>query len=504
MGAVLSPSRQHPLGGLQLTPSKISFGTDGWRAVVADDFTYANVRAVSQAVAQYLAPNRADGKVVVGHDTRFSAELFAREVARVLAANARPVLLSDRPSPTQVLAWLVVERGALGGVVVTASHNPPEFNGLKYKPEYGGSAPPEVTAELERELDRVLRGPEVRTISWDEARAQGLIELVDPRPPYRAQVEKLVQLDRIRQAGLHLLHDAMYGAGAGYITDLVGGQATRVTELHCERNPGFGGLHPEPIPPHTDPAVALVRQGGVDLGIVNDGDADRVGIIDERGEFVDQLEVATLLLWHLLEQRGLRGPVVRSITMSRRLDILGQKFDCPVEETPVGFKYLGTRMRQLDALFAAEESGGFGFRGHIPERDGILSGLYIAEMVATVGTPLSEIRERVAGLVGPHAYARRDHRFSRENYQAERERLLHQLKAAPPKQVGGEPIERTRSDDGYKCWLGGDSWVLVRMSGTEPLMRVYCESRSHERVLELLDDFEEQLGVGASAGAGGG
>ena len=483
---------------------KISFGTDGWRAVVGDDFTYANVRAVTQAVAQYLAAAPAEGKVVVGHDTRFSAELFAREVARVLAANSRPVLLSDRPSPTQVSAWLVVDRKALGGVVVTASHNPPEFNGIKYKPDYGGSAPPEVTARLEEELTLVLANDSVRTMAIEEAISQGLVELVDPRPSYRAQIARLVQLDAIKQAGLHILHDPMYGSGAGYITDLVAGGATQVTELHSERNPSFGGLHPEPIPPNVDEAAQVLRRGGFDLGIANDGDADRVGIFDEKGDFVDQLEVATLLLWHLCENRKLQGPVVRSLTMTRRLDILGQRYSCPVEELPVGFKYLGTRMRELDALFAAEESGGFGFRGHIPERDGILSGLFFAEMIVMTGSPLSEIRQRVAKLVGPHAYARRDHRFSREGYPSARERLVHRMKVGPPKTVGAERVTATRSDDGYKYWLGEDSWVLVRMSGTEPLMRVYCESTTPERVQQLLNDFETELGVIGDEGGYGG
>jgi phosphomannomutase len=478
-----------------LAAPKISFGTDGWRAVVADDFTYANVRAVTQAVARYLAPAPAAGKVVVGHDTRFSAELFAREVARVLAANSRQVILSDRPSPTQASAWLVVDRKALGGVVVTASHNPFEFNGLKYKPDYGGSASPEVTERLEAELALVLKEDSVRSMPIEEAIAQGLVELVDPRPSYRAQIARLIDVDTIKRAGLHILHDAMYGAGAGYVTDLVGGGETKVTELHSDRNPGFGGLHPEPIPPHVEAAERVLRGGGFDFGMANDGDADRVGIFDEKGDFVDQLEVATLLMWHLCENRKQQGPVLRSLTMTKRLDILGERYSCPVEELKVGFKYLGTRMREVDALFAAEESGGFGFRGHIPERDGILSGLFFAEMIVVTQTPLSQLRKRVAELVGPHAYARRDHRFTREQYPTAREQLIHRMEADPPQAVGGAKVTATRSDDGYKFWLGEDSWVLVRMSGTEPLMRVYCESTTREWVQQLLDDFESELGI---------
>ncbi len=474
---------------------EISFGTDGWRGVVADDFTYANVRIVSQAVAQYLAEQPNTSRVVVGHDTRFCGELFAEEVARVLAANGRPVLLLDRPAPTQAAAWMVIDSHALGGVVVTASHNPPEFNGLKYKPDYGGSASPDIVARLEEEVHRVMVQDLVRTMPFEEALSLGLVEMVDPRPAYYRQIGRLIDLGPIRAAGLRVLHDAMYGAGAGCVRDLLQGGSTTVDELHCDRNPGFGGMHPEPIPGNLGEALARLQQGGYDLGIANDGDADRVGVFDDEGRFIDQLEVATLLLWHLLENRGWRGPVVRSITMTKRLDILGKRYSCPVEELPVGFKYLGPRMREIDAIFGGEESGGFGFRGHIPERDGILSGLMFADMIVMTGQKLAEIRRRVADLVGPHAYARRDHRFPRDAYPSARERLLHRMETKPLERVGDEKITSVRSDDGYKYWLGEDSWVLVRMSGTEPLMRVYCESTDPARVQRLLDDFEAELGV---------
>jgi phosphomannomutase len=473
----------------------ISFGTDGWRGVVADDFTYANVRVVSQAVAQYLAAEPKEGRVVVGHDTRYCGELFAEEVARVLAANSRPVLLVDRPCPTQATAWMVVANSALGGVMVTASHNPPEFNGLKYKPDYGGSASPEITARLEEEVHQVLTGDLVRTMPIEEALAQGLVEMVDPRPAYRQQLGTLLDLEAIRGAGLHILHDAMYGSGSGYVKAMVEGGKTTVEQLHSDRNPGFGGLHPEPIEANLGEAKAQLTKGGFDLGIANDGDADRVGIFDGEGNFVDQLEVATVLLWHLLENRGWRGPVVRSLTMTRRLDLIGERYHCAVEELPVGFKYLGPRMREVDAILGAEESGGFGFRGHIPERDGILSGLMFAEMIVMTGKPLAKIRREVAELVGPHAYARRDHRFQRDGYQQARERLVHRMKTQPPERIGSLAITKTRTDDGYKYWLGEDSWVLVRMSGTEPLMRVYCESTDPARVEQLLDDFEAELEV---------
>ncbi len=481
--------------------AEISFGTDGWRGVVADDFTYANVRAVSQAVAAYLGGFPPEGRVVVGHDTRFCAELFAREVARVLAANGRPVTLLDRPAPTQASAWLVVATHALGGVVVTASHNPPEFNGLKYKPDYGGSASQEVVTELERHLALVLADEaSVRTMAFDDALASGLIEYTDPRSAYEEQLGRMVDLAAIRAAGLRVLHEAMYGAGAGYLGQALRGGKTEVVELHCERNPGFGGMHPEPILRYMPEAHQRMLHGDLDLGIANDGDADRVGIFDEQGGFIDQLEVASLLLWHLLENRGWRGPVVRSLTSTGRLDRLAERYGCEAVELPVGFKYLGPEMRARDAILGAEESGGFGFRGHIPERDGILSGLFFAEMIVTCGEPLSQIRQRVRELVGPRSYSRRDHRYPRDQYPAARRRLTERMASRPVERVAGMAVSRRRSDDGYKFWFDDGSWVLVRMSGTEPLMRVYGEAEDEAQVTRLLDAFETELGITEAAG----
>ncbi len=483
-----------------MSAERISFGTDGWRAVVADDFTYAAVRAVSQGVAAYLADVPPERRVVVGHDTRFCAELFAREVTRVLAANGRPVLLLDGPAPTQVAAWTVVDRRAAGGVVVTASHNPPEFNGLKYKPDYGGSAGPEVVARLEEETARA-QDAGIRTMPFDDAVAAGLVEVVDPVPAYARQVARIVDVDAIRRRGLHIVHEAMHGAGAGYVATLLAGGATRVTGLHQERNPGFGGLHPEPIAVNLGDAIRAIRAGGIDLGIANDGDADRVGILDETGRFVNQLEVAALLMWHLCEQRGWRGTVVRSITSTSMLDRLGERYGCAVEELPVGFKYLGPRMREVDAILGAEESGGFGVRGHLPERDGILSGLLIAEMMVQAGRPLSELLAHVYDLVGPHAYARRDIRFERERYPELRDALYQRFRASPPTEVAGEAVVRSRTDDGFKYWVADGSWVLVRMSGTEPLMRVYSEATDPERVDRLIGAMAELAAAGLPGGA---
>jgi phosphomannomutase len=477
----------------------IAFGTDGWRAVIADDFTYERVRAVAQAVAWYL---EGDGRgVVVGHDTRFSAELFAREVARVLAANGHRVRVLDRPVPTPCITWTLVEEGRAGAVAVTASHNSAEFNGLKYKPDFGGSAPPEVTAKLETLSARALQEG-VRAISFEEAQAAGSVQLVDPVPAYLAQVGRMVDLPRLRAAGLRVLHEPMYGAGIGLIAQALAGGATSVTQLHSERNPGFGGMHPEPLAPHMPEAMERMRSGGFDLCIANDGDADRVGIIDETGRFVTQLEVMALLAMYLLEKRGQRGHLIRSLTSSTMIDRLGERFGVPVIETPVGFKYIGPKMIETDALLAGEESGGFAFRGHIPERDGIVAGLTIAAMVVDYALPLSAVLAHLFDLVGPHSYARNDFRFDREGYAERRGEIEARMRSRSPSEVAGVAVTGTRSDDGFKYVLADSSWALVRMSGTEPLLRIYAEAASPGRVQELLAAMQEMVGVGAGVPAG--
>ncbi|GAC1343880.1 MAG: phosphoglucomutase/phosphomannomutase family protein [Candidatus Dormibacteria bacterium] len=476
----------------------IRFGTDGWRAVVADDFTYENVRAVAQAVAWYLEKDQRP--VVVAHDTRYCAELFAQEVSRVLAANGRRVILLDRPVPTPVATWTVVGRKAAGGVVVTASHNPPEFNGLKYKPDYGGSAAPEVVAQLEKLAARA-QAEGCRAITFAEAVDRGSVEVLDPMPDFVAQLGRMVDLGRLRDAGLRILHEAMFGAGAGVIGDVLTGGSTMVHSLHAERNPGFGGMHPEPIARYMPEAMERMAGGGYDLCIANDGDADRVGIIDERGSFVNQLQVAALLSMHFLEKRGLRGPLVRSLTSTVMLDRLADHFGVELIETPVGFKYVGPRMTETDAVIGAEESGGFAFRGHIPERDGILAGLLIADMIVEYAMPLSGIVRHLEELVGRWAYARHDLRLPRAGYEERKDEMSARFAANPPTELSGSRVVQSRTDDGFKYYLDDGSWTLVRFSGTEPLIRIYSEAPGQARVEELLKALEAHLGLSAEAEA---
>ena len=473
----------------------IRFGTDGWRGVVADDFTFANVRRVAQGTAEYLLSRSKDPLAVVGYDCRFASEEFARAVADVFAANGVRSLIFDRPSPTQVASWTVIDRKATGAAVITASHNPYLFNGVKYKPETGSSAPSSVIAELERLINA---SPPVA--SPDRTKGGDLITVYDPRPAYYAQIERMVDLAAIKAAGLRIVHECMYGSGYRYIADLLGGGTTSVTELHHERNPFFGGINPEPIPPNIDAAVAVMRAGGGnDLCICTDGDADRVGIIDETGRFITQLEVFALLMIYLFEIRGMGGPVVKTINMTSMADKLGAEFGAEVFEVPVGFKNIAPKMMESDAVLGGEESGGYAIRGHIPERDGILVGLLFADMIVRMGKPLSRILADLEKRVGPHAYSRHDIHMARDTYETERKRILALLAANEPSEVAGVKVARIRSDDGFKFYLADGSWVLLRASGTEPLVRVYSEAPTKADVEARLAAIEDIVGLRAHA-----
>jgi phosphomannomutase len=475
--------------------SQIRFGTDGWRGVIGDDFTFASVRRVAQGTAEYLLSRAEYPVAVVGYDCRFASEEFARAVADVFAANGVRSLIFDRPSPTQVASWTVIDRKAAGAAVITASHNPYLFNGVKYKPETGSSAPGDVIAELER---RINATPEIA--APERGAIADLITVYDPRPSYYEQIGRMVDLEAIKRAGLRIVHECMYGSGYRYVADLLGGGTTSVTELHHERNPFFGGINPEPIPPNIDAAIAVMRAGGGnDLCICTDGDADRVGIIDENGRFIDQLQVYALLMIYLFEVRGMGGPVVKTVNMTSMADKLGAEFGAEVFEVPVGFKNIAPKMMESDAVLGGEESGGYAIRGHIPERDGILVGLLFADMIVRLGKPLSQILADLEKRVGPHAYARHDIHLPRDTYDGERRRILDLLAANEPSEVAGVKVIRVRADDGFKFYLADGSWVLLRASGTEPLVRVYSEAATNGDVEARLTAIEDIVGLRAHA-----
>jgi phosphomannomutase len=467
----------------------IKFGTDGWRGIIAEDFTFAGVRAAALGIARYIKHRHTASTVVVGHDTRFASDRFARELAAVLEHEGVHALLIDDPAPTQVISWTVVDRGAAGGVVITSSHNPSEFNGLKYKPDFGGSAPTDVVEDLERRINEVLETePPVRS-----RLAEVNLERIDPRDSYGAQIGRMLDLKALKGAGLRILADAMHGAGGRYLETILSGGATSVTTVRADPDPMFGGVHPEPIAVNLGVSLERMRATPYDLGIATDGDADRVGIIDESAGFVNQLQVYALLMFYLLEVRGERGPVVRTLTSTSMADRLGELYGVPVHEVKVGFKYVGPEMMRTSAIMGGEESGGFGFRRHIPERDGILAGLFIADMIMRREKPLSDIWQEITERVGPHFYDRIDVHLPRDGYATLRERVYAHFREHLPQSVAGRRVVRHRDDDGFKLYLEGGDWVLVRGSGTEPMLRIYSEAGSPEVVASLLDEMGAQV-----------
>jgi len=475
-------------------PVKIEFGTDGWRAIIAEDYTFDNVRICAQAVAEYLHEvGLAERGLIIGYDTRFGSERFAAAAAEVAAANGVRVGLCSAPAPTPVVSYSVLDRKAGGGIVITASHNPSDWNGFKYKPDYAGSASPEVVAQLEERIRTIQRGQSsVKRVGLSEGLSNGTIEQFDPAPPYLAQVERLLDVGRLRNAGIKVVVDSMHGAGSGYFKRLLSGGSTQVIEIRSERNPSFPDMHnPEPIARNLSPLLERIRAESADIGLATDGDADRIGIVDERGNFVNQLETYALLLLYLLDIRNQRGPAVRSITSTAMADRLGQRYGIPVYETPVGFKYVGPRMMESGAIFGGEESGGFGFAGHIPERDAIVAGLFAVDLMVQLGRSFSGVLEYLTEKAGPSFYDRLDITFDA----SKRDEILRRVADAQPSTIDGHAVASTNDIDGKKFYLDDGSWLLIRFSGTEPLLRIYVETTSSERVPTILATGRQIAGV---------
>ena len=467
------------------TPTRIVFGTDGWRAKVADDFTFEAVRRCADGVARYVdgVGARARG-VVVAYDRRFASEHFAAAAAEVLLAHDIPVAFAAHAVPTQMSSYEVVERGAAAGIVITASHNPWTDNGFKVKSPSGSAAGPEILAVLEAAI-AANGGTAIPRRPFAEAEEAGLVERFDPYPGYERFVRRTVDVDALKAADLSIFIDPMYGAGAGWIPRLLAGGRIRVTEIHQERNPYFGGINPEPIRPHIDEALGRIAAGGFDLGLLLDGDADRAGAVDERGVFIHQLQVYGLLMYYLVEHRGLKQPVVKSINETSMAERLGAHYGVAVHETPVGFKYVGPKMIETGAMFGGEESGGYGFGMHLPERDGIYANLLLLDLFmrekAAGRWPVSDAIARFHELAGPSYYDRIDIHVARDAYPAMKKRLFVALQQQAPTELGGQPVTQTvalTTNDGFKFFIGDGSWLLVRWSGTEPLVRVYTEAVS--------------------------
>ncbi|MFC1926327.1 phosphoglucomutase/phosphomannomutase family protein [Chloroflexota bacterium] len=471
----------------------IKFGTDGWRGIIGEDFTFQNVRTCAQAVADYLLGGDNSGRgLIVGYDTRFASEDFAAAVAEVAAANGIRVYLSPKAVPTPVVSFGILGKKAGGAVIITASHNSAIWNGFKYKPEYAGSASPEVTDELEDRIQHVLESGGIKRLFLDGGLGQGLIEYFDLSVGYLRHVAGLVDLERIRNAGLKIIVDSMRGAGAGYFKQLLGGGSTEVIEINAERNPLFPGIvRPEPIASNLTKLSARVRETVSSVGFATDGDADRLGILDENGLFLTPHQVFALLALYMLEVRGERGAIVKSVTSTDMLYRLGDMFSVPVFEMPVGFKYIGPKMIRENALIGGEESGGYGFRGHIPERDGILSGLYFLDLMVSMGKKPSELIEYLYEQVGPHHYERLDLEFP----QQEREAVMQRLAQLSPAKVNGLKLIDIDNKDGFRFRLSDGSWLQIRASGTEPVLRIYAESHSVKQAEGLLQAGRKMVGI---------
>jgi phosphomannomutase len=474
----------HTIGGPPV-PTTITFGTDGWRARVAEDFTYQNVRRCAEGVARYVGDRgEAARGVVVAYDRRFSSEHFAAAAAEVLLGYDIPVAFAVTAVPTQMASYEVVERGAAAGVVITASHNPWTDNGFKVKSSTGAAAGPEILAALEAVIaENGARPIPVRPLA--DAEEAGLVERFDPYPGYERFVRRTLDVDALRAANARILVDPLWGSGAGWISRLLAGGRIDVVEIHTERNPWFGGVNPEPIRPHVDEALGLVAGGGFDLGLLLDGDADRAGAIDERGVFVHQLQVYGLLMYYLAEHRGMRDPVVKSVNETSMAERLGERYGIAVHETPVGFKFVGPKMIETGAMYGGEESGGYGFGMHLPERDGIYADLLLLDLFlrerAAGRWPASRAIDHLHEIAGPSHYQRVDVHVERSTYGALKERLAVELVERAPTELAGQPLTRTvelSTKDGFKFYVGDGSWLMVRFSGTEPLVRVYTEATS--------------------------
>lgn len=469
----------------------IVFGTDGWRGKIAEDYTFSAVRRCAQGFSRYLLEQEGrERPVVVGFDKRFASEDFAAAAAEVLAGNGLAVLLTEDATPTPAISYAVVHHGAAGAVNITASHNPYSDNGFKVRDRHGGAVDPEGLKQIEAEIP--LEPEDIPHLPLKEGINSGQIQRFDPGSAYSEQVARLVDLQPIREAGLKVLVDAMWGNGSGWFTKLLGGGTTEVIEIHNEWNPTFPEMsRPEPIPPNVDVGLQATLENKADVLLITDGDADRVGVGDEQGSFIDQLRVYGLLAYYLLEIRGERGPIVKTISTTSMLNKLGEVYGVPIFETGVGFKYVAPKMLEVDAMIGGEESGGYAFRGHVPERDGILAGLYLLDMMVKSNRKPSELVQQLFEKVGAHFYDRIDSPLPQD----ERESIRDRVRAARPETVAGMKVTDIVTIDGYKYILEDGGWLLIRFSGTEPIVRVYCETTDEKRVQPILQDGLQIVGL---------
>lgn len=461
----------------------IKFGTDGWRGQIADDYTFASVRRCAQGFAVYLqAKGLASRGVVIGYDKRFHSENFAAACAEVMAANGIKVWLTHTATPTPVISYAAVQHRAGGAINITASHNPPSDNGFKVRDPNGGAIDPAGLKEIEA---CIPSSDNVKTMPLAEATAAGSVEVFDASIAYIEHLKGLIDLEPIQNAGLKIVVEPMWGNGAGWFPRLIGGGTTQVIEIHNERNPIFPEMaRPEPIRPNIDVGLRKTVELGADVCLITDGDADRMGIGDETGRFVNQLEVYALLALYFLDIRGERGAIVKTLSTTSMLEKLGKLYGVPVYSTGVGFKYVAPKMIETNAMLGGEESGGFAFRGNVPERDGILGNLLMLDFMIKLGKKPSQLLDYLFSKVGAHYYDRIDTRCTPAQRDAVRDKVLN----AQPPTIGGLNVTGLDTMDGFKFVMGDDGWLLIRLSGTEPIVRVYTETTHPDKVQAILQD----------------
>jgi phosphomannomutase len=468
----------------------IKFGTDGWRAIIADTFTFENVGYAAQATADYFktveGPERS---VFIGFDVRFQSKAFARTAANVFAANGFRVVMMDCPYPTPYVSFEVRRRKFVGGVMITASHNPPAFNGFKVKAHFGGSATPSITAKIEKNLDAVVRG---QTQNLQHLGNSVSVPELPPETHYAQHLKSLLDWDRISKSKLKIVVDSMHGCGGYILEELLRDTSCTVQTIRGNPDPLFGGINPEPMMPQLEPLGEAVRKSGADVGLATDGDADRLGIVDETGHYLNTLQTLSLLLLHTYRNRGWRGAVARTYSQSLLIPRIASKFGLQLFECPIGFKNIGELMLQNEILIGGEESGGIGLSRHLPERDGIFINLLFLDLLAATGKSCTQLVREMWNEFGEFHYDRRDLHIPIDAGQA----IVEKWKTAPPSSFAGRRVQEVGKLDGVKVFLEKDSWILFRQSGTEPLLRVYCEAPTELAVAEIMTEglkFVEQF-----------
>jgi len=462
----------------------IKFGTDGWRAIISDDFTFENVRIVSQAIADHFKDK---GVILaVGYDWRFLSEKYAELVTEVLAGNNIKVLLSDKALPTPLVSLLIKNKKLSGGIMVTASHNPSAYNGIKIKAHYASSADKGITGSVESLLGR----NKVKSTPIKEAIKSGTAKLIDMKADYMKFIRSYIDMTLLKKSKLNVLVDCMHGVGDGYIREILKDTGIKVTQIRAGRDPLFGGVAPEPIPKNLDPVFQAMKKSDYDIAIVNDGDADRISAVMPGGGYLSAGQIMALLLLHFIEDKKWKGAVVKTVSNTTLIERIAGKYKLKLHETPVGFKYICRLMLDEDILIGGEESGGIGVKNYIPERDGMLLGILLVEMMAHRKKGILDIMDDVEKEYGKFCYKRIDMDYS----DGKKKKLMEFLKTSPPKEVLARPVKEVKSYDGYKFILEDDSWLIMRLSGTEPILRIYAEA-STEKLAEEYLDFGKKIAL---------